>query len=558
MTGGVGDLFTGLAIVLGLTSVLGYLFKILKQPPILAYISAGILANSSMLGIIKTGTDLEIFSKFGVTLLLFSVGLNLSTNDMKKELQKGGSVAVIQVIIISLVGALVSQELFNISKLGGLMVGLCLAFSSTIVSLKQLSDENNLVKLFGRLSTSILLVQDLLATFAFLIFNNFKDGTFLGWGNLVSTLPKAMLFLLFVFLVTKFFIKPFEVKIGKNKESFFIASLAWAFGISALASNIGLSFEIGAIVAGISLANSNLSFEVNSRIKPLKDFFLALFFIAMGLQIGSSLESVNLSAVIFLTIVVCFIKPIVVILLLRDNNFSNKTSYRTGFSLAHISEFSIVLILLGSNNNLISHDVVSVILVTFAASILISSYINHYFDLLSQKLNLNFNKLDNLDIKKHYDIALFGYAKAGLELLNSFKKISTKILVVDYDPTIAIGLERDPRIDFVLGDLTQFTTLEEIDLEKIKMLAICINDASLNANIIKNISKLNPKCIIIAYAEDKAEATMLYDNGADYVVIPHMVGTEKLSSFIAKNKFNKTDYKSHKLVDSKKIANSPN
>ncbi|HEY4497001.1 MAG TPA: cation:proton antiporter, partial [Candidatus Paceibacterota bacterium] len=274
-------LFGEITIALILASALGIFFYLLRQPTIIGFILAGIAI--SYFGYLSTEGRFEIInvlSSIGVALLLFIVGLEMSFKELKDVGKQSIIIAFAQAIITFSVGYFIAT-LLGFSVIVSIYIGIALTFSSTIILVKLISEKNELKSLYGRIALGSSLIQDLMAVIILILLAGLSDG--------VSALTSASavikgLFFVFLAILSSKILPRFLDFIGTSPELLYLFSLSWAIGWAAFLSSpiIGLSIEIGGFLAGLSLANSSEHFQIGARLKPLRDFFLIIFFIGLG------------------------------------------------------------------------------------------------------------------------------------------------------------------------------------------------------------------------------------------------------------------------------------
>jgi len=537
-------IFIQLAIILVVAFVFSYISKILKQPIIIGYIFAGIVLSPFIIKFGASSSLITTFSKFGVAFLLFIVGLHLNPKMIKGVGVCAFFVGMAQMILTFMVGFLISL-LLGLGLIPSAYVGIVLSFSSTIIVMKLLSDKKQLDSLYGKISAGILLVQDIAALVVLTIISTGigNDGTGItniGLGLIIIVLVSAVGFLV-IPAVTKNF--------AKSTEILFLFSIAWCFVIIGAFNYFGFSIEMGALIAGIILSTSQYSLEISSKIRPLRDFFLVIFFIILGLSIKiTNFNSVILYVLIFSAIAV-FVKPIILMILMATFGYTKRTNFLIGNSLGQISEFSLIIAAMGLSLGHINQEIQSAIILTAIITIASSAYGITYSDWIYSKIKKGLNifekkniKHERKNIQKKYDAILFGYNRIGFRILTSLQKIHQKYLVVDFDPD-AINTLKKLNIPALYGDVYDPDLLEELPLEKIKLSVSTIPDFETNCLLIEEIRKANSEAIIISRAHQIEEALELYKKGADYVLTPHFLGGEYVSNLIAEEKTDKQAYK---------------
>lgn len=542
-----GSLLGELSIIIGIALVLASIMKIFKQPLLIGYILAGILAGP-ILGLVKNTDTLDGFSKIGIALLLFIVGLGLNPRVIKELGKVAFITGLIQVGFSVLLGTAIMLVLGKGIAVA-LVVGVALSFSSTIVGLKLLTDKKEQTRLYGRLAIGVLLAQDILATIALLVLSMQKDG--FGFISSTSLLLKGALIVGILFFISTRVLPKITYFVSNNTEYLFLMTIAWGLGIGYLFEFTGFSLEIGALIAGVSLASMPYAQEASARLRPVRDFFVVIFFIVMGanLQLGDVLSQLPLALVFSAIILVR--NPLSIMLPLGVFGHTKRNSFKVGVLLAQVSEFSLIFIILAQQTGLVDGKVVSLITLIALITIAASCYGILYDDELFEKLQKSFrffesSRQDKTEKKVTYDIVQFGYNKGGSELIKMFKKMPRKsLVVVDYDPEVIDHLH-NKKVHFIYGDATDIELLDELNLAKSKLIVSTITHFPTNRLLIEYVEKINPSAVIITRADSAADAAELYGLGASYVMVPHFVGTEKLGTFIARHGLNRSDFSKYK------------
>lgn len=532
------ELFLELTSIVVLATVVSIVFKFLKQPLILSYIITGVLLGPYFLNTIHSDDYINLFSNIGITILLFIVGLNLKPNVIKEV----GKVSVIgglgQIFLTAILGFALSFIL-GISFIQSLYIGIALSFSSTIVILKLLSDKNDLPKVYGKVTVGILLIQDLVAIVSLLFLTTFAGNHNV---NILHTTSILILKLLIggvcVYLVSRYLLSYAIHHIAQSQEILFLFSVAWGLGFASVFYLMGFSVEIGALIGGVSLSVTPFADSIASRLKPLRDFFIVIFFILLG----SGLLLKNIPQLLFMTILLTFfvliIKPLIVFILMNLLGYKTKQGFQTAISLAQISEFSLILAALGLSVGQLDTYTVSLITLTALITIGGSSYFILYSDeiypriekiLKKFEINHSTYKKDKQDIQA--ELILFGYDRVGHNFIEAFNKLGKKYLVVDYNPEMIRKLE-EGNIPYIYGDVEDVEFLHELQLSKVKLCVSTIPDTKVNSLLIKRIKSQNNNVIIIVRAREIHEAKVLYELGATYVVMPHYLGAKYATAMI--------------------------
>lgn len=228
--------------------------------------------------------------------------------------------------------------------------------------------------------------------------------------------------------------------------------------------------------------------------------------------------------------------------------YTKRVSFKTGINLSQISEFSIVLVVLATSAGLVREQVSAIITLVAIITIASSTYLMQFDDELFahfDKIRLHlFEKEVTYKEKRNqrsYQLVLFGYHHGGHEFIKTFKDIGKRYLVIDYDPNVIDTLEHQD-IPYLYGDATDTELLEEIGIENTKLIISTFSDFEVTTALVKNINRINPSAVMICHADNKDEAVHLYELGATYVMIPHFIGSEKISAFIKKSGLKKSEF----------------
>ncbi len=534
------ETFLELAGIITIATLVSFLIKWLKQPLIIGYILTGIISGPIFLNLLKSQNQLELFSKIGISILLFIVGLNLNPKVIKEVGKSSLIIGIGQVIITSIVGYFIAKSL-GLANISALYVSIALTFSSTIIVLKLLSDKGDFHKLYGKIAVGFLLIQDVVASLILLFVSSFSNPENTNLQTLVFSLVLKAIFLgIGIYLVNSLIIPKLANFLATTPELLFLFSLSWGLGLASCFYLLGFSIEIGSLIAGVSLSLTPYAYEIAAKLKPIRDFFIVLFFILIGSQMNlNSLVSVLPRATI-LSLFVLIGNPIIVILLINALGHKRKTSFMAGITVAQISEFSLILATLGFNLKHISQETLSLItlvgLITISASTYLILYADSIFSKIEwflKKLELKKNNLVEKRSDEKYQIILFGYDRVGQDFVQSFSSLRKPFLVVDLNP-LSIEKLNNKKIPNRYGDAEDLDFLEELNLSQIKLAISTIPDLQTNLVITKQIKMANNNSIIIVVSHDLKEAQLLYNEGATYVVVPHYLGAKHITHLLSR------------------------
>src|SRR3990167_2563590 len=541
------NLFYEISSVMVVAGIVALIMRIIRQPLIIGHIITGVLVGSTILHLTKSQDIMQAFASIGITLLLFIIGLGLNLKVIKDIGNVASIVGFVQISLTFLFGYTVGI-LINFNKTESVALGIAISFSSTIIILKLLSDRREQTRLYGQIVTGVLIIQDLVAAIALLMLAARGNGTALSISAITELSIKGLLITVPILLFGGYILPRFHKILADSQEFLFLFALAWGFGIASLYGQAGFSLEVGALIAGISLAGLPYTQEISSRLRPLRDFFIVVFFVSLGSQLSFDNVLVYMPIILIIFVCVTFVKPLIVLATMGLLGYTKQVSFKTANSLGQISEFSLIFLALGYKAELISNDLVTIVTIVTLMSIAFSTYAITYSDQIYAFFEQHFDLFERKHTqgepraRKNYELVLFGYQKGGREFLNVFKSLNKKYIVIDYDPEVIEMLEHR-KIDYLYGDATDLELLKEAGIEKSKLIVSTMTDHLTNVFLIKHLEKINPSAVVLCHADSVAEAGELYEMGASYVMMPHYIGSEKISTFIKRSGLKKSEFR---------------
>lgn len=531
----INGIFFDLTIIILVAAVGSLIAKYFKQPLIPVYILSGLMINfvSPLFGHQIDQEIVKTFAEIGIAFLLFVVGLELDFKRIKSIgfiASVGGS---LQVLILFLI-AFLATFLMGFTTMQSVYVGVALAFSSTLVVIKLLSDAKEVDTLHGRIIIGILLMQDIIAIFALSVLN-VAGG--LSSYYLAAALAKAVVLLVFAVVFCKYVFPSLFRFAAKSTELLLLLSLAVLFAVSAFTVYLDFSIVIGGFIAGITLASLPYNFEIIARVKSLRDFFAILFFFSLGMQMVLSGIDKVANLIIVMIFFVLLVKPLVTMILTSMFGYAQRTSFLTGISLAQVSEFGLIIVAQGLMLGHIGKEFMSLVIILAIISITISTYFIEYDSFLFKKLSrfitplLRFTKSRHeiaMPRKKDFDVLIVGCDRVGFSIVKTLKKMRKKVIVVDYNPDVVRHL-RSKKIPCLYGDISDIDIIERINLNALNYVISTMPALDVNTVLLKAVRKHNKKALVFLTAHDVDEALELYDIGADYVILPHFLGGHHVS-----------------------------
>ncbi|MDD5022572.1 MAG: cation:proton antiporter [Candidatus ainarchaeum sp.] len=538
------DVILEIGLLAAIATLISIIARMLKQPLIIGYIICGILAGPYVFNLLQSTETIEAFSHIGITLLLFIVGLGLSPKVIKEVGKASVFTGIGQVLFTSLFGYLICLAL-GFSEIESMYIAIALTFSSTIIIMKLLSDKGDLETLYGKISIGFLIIQDFIAVIALMVISSSQAGSSYDFSFMPMVITGVLLLAgLFVFGAL---ILPRITKIAaSNQEVLLIFAIGWSVILAAIFQQYGFSMEIGALLAGITLSMSPYKYEISARMRVLRDFFIILFFVLLGSQMVFADVSDRIPEIILLSLFILIGNPLIVMIIMGLLGYTKRTGLFAGFTVAQISEFSIILVALGAKVGHLSNEIVSIVtivgIITIAGSTYMILYSSSIYNLLSGYLGIFERSGKKVEEQMHkprdtYDIVMFGYNRIGHGLSKNFREMKKSFLVVDFNPeTIKILVEEKEHC--VYGDAGDTEFLDSINLKDAKMILSTIPDFENNLIMVRHVRKYNKKAVILVVSHQIDQALELYSNGVNYVILPHFLGGQHVASLVERYGFN--------------------
>ena len=539
----MSTLFFQLALILVLATILGIFSKLLKQPLVLAYILAGLVI--SIFGIFK-GIDksvLELLSNFGIAFLLFLVGIELKIDDLKYVGKAALLTGFGQILFTAFIGFILISAL-GFSPVVSLYMAVALTFSSTVIIVKLLSEKHDLQSLYGKIAVGYLLVQDFVAILALMFLSGFGAGHGPSIWGLVFILLKGAGFVGFTYIVSKYILKYLFKLTSSSTELLFISAIAASFLFASIGAVLGFSIAIGAFLSGLAIASSPYRLQISARVKPLRDFFVVIFFILLGTSLSFGVGKVLIPQILVLSLFILIGKPLIMFAIMLTLKFRNRTAFLASITGAQVSEFSLILMTSGLSLGHVGLSDSALVSAIAVVTITISSYMILFgektYKFIRDPLAKFFPEKVHDPYVSHREqlgdhVVLVGAEQMGWDLLGFLKtkyKEKEQILVVDFNPEIIRNLSAEG-YNAVFGDVSDPEVLEELELGKARLIVITDPDVLDNVHLIKFAKEKNFRGVVVCTAYWLHDAIKLYEAGADYVVVPETVGGKHLAKLLA-------------------------
>jgi Kef-type K+ transport system membrane component KefB len=524
--------------------------KLARQPLIVAYLLAGVLVGPVGLGWIADPQSIATISELGLIFLLFMIGLEI---DLKKVLTAGKAILVtsfVQVVGGTFAGVLLFKLVgfsLGAGKLDALYLAVAAALSSTVIIVKILHDKYELDTLAGRITLGVLVIQDL---FAILFLAVQPDLNQPSVRALLASLGQVAVLVVVALVASKYILPPLFRAVARLPELVLVGALAWCFLVCGLATILGLSREMGALIAGVAISTFPYALDVTAKVTSLRDFFLTIFFVALGMTIPKP----DLSLIGMALLFSCFLllsRWATVFFPLHRMNMGHRISLIPALNLSQVSEFSLVIVALGQKLHHVSDTVAGIVAYAFAFLAVATSYgimqsegILRWASPWLAKMGLRDYVADPAGTagdmehvrKPIYFLGFFSTASSLLEELSRRDpELLKEVAVIDFNPLVNTELRRRG-IPIIYGDISQRATLLHAGVAEAEIL-ICTIPSSLlkgtsNLRLVQQLREINPKAQIIVPAELLSDVPRLYAAGASFVSVPRMTEAKVLRDAI--------------------------
>ncbi len=532
--GMVSSFFTHPGFVFGAAAGLSWLAHRLRAPHALFLLVFGAILGCDGFGAWVDLASLDGFIAVGIASLLFLVGLELSPSFFREVGARPVRVFLTTLLALGGVGFLWAAS-FSVPLVLAVLVGALFAFNSTMLTLKALGDRDELGKTHGRVVTSVLILQDVAASLLLVcvaVVDALSHDA--AWTTVAAIyLGKVLLLGMCCWAFAKCLLVRVWRQIAKRHEVFVLAGFAYPLFVGALFSLFGLSVELGALVAGLSLAHSEYRYELITRMRPLKEIFLAPFFLAIGAGWAWRSLATLWPAVLVGLALVCVLGPLVVGFVMRRSGYPRLTALATALHLAQGSEFTFLFLTVAAVPLLIPADLQSALLSVIILSMITGSVAMQVAPRLLAFARQRWPERATGPERAfpRAESLLFGCHRVGADFLPVLRRASRSFTVVDLDPQVVERLQGQG-YQAVFGDMGNRDLLEKIGLARAKLVISTVPDVEAQVMLLKQLKRHRAKPIVILVAHQVEEALLLYKQGATYVILPHFLGGNYASQLI--------------------------
>jgi CPA2 family monovalent cation:H+ antiporter-2 len=504
----------------------------------LAYFLVGMALGPHTFGLLPDTEASREFAEFGIVFLMFSIGLEFSLPQLyamrKKVLGLGGAQVFLTLAVV-----------MTVAKFAGLdwpaafVIGAALAMSSTAIVSKILAERVDLNSRHGRLSIGVLLFQDIAVVPVLVLI----PALGLAGANLTDVLGMALLkaagMLLFLFTIGKWLINPwFNVVAGQRSRELFVMNVLMVTLLLAFATkSAGLSYALGAFIAGMLISETKFRYQVESDIAPFRDILLGLFFISVGMLLNLQQIAANLGVVLLILLAFVLLKAAIVSLVIRLMQYEAGVAIRTGLILAQAGEFSFVILALGVEQHLVSGPALQLVLAAALLSMVLAPFMIQFNGRITRKLVSSYSRnsgqivqdIDDASKHLHNHVIICGYGRSGQYLGRFLQEESIPFVALDIDPSRVLEAAAAGE-NVMFGDAARRVVLEAAGAARAKALIISYADNRAAMKILHIVQEKYPQLPVIVRTVDDSNMEALREAGATEVVPEILEGSLMLAS----------------------------
>lgn len=534
--------FNELTALLVLAALAGAVGLLLRQPMIVCFIAVGVLAGDAALGIVHSDENIELLADLGVAVLLFLVGLKLDLHLIRSLGTVSLATGLGQVLFTSVVGFLIGLAL-GLDTVTSLYVAVALTFSSTIIIVKLLSDKREVDSLHGRIAVGFLIVQDLVVVLAMMVLSavgvGAPDGDESGeWSRIGLVIAYGCTMLVLVALFIRYVATPLMARIAHSPELLVTFAIAWAALLAALGSHLGLSKELGGLLAGVSLASTPFREAIVARLASMRDFLLLFFFIALGSRLDLSLLTAQVPAALVLSLFVLIGNPLIVMVIMGYMGYRKRTGFLAGLTVAQISEFSLVFMAMGMSIGHVLPEALGLVtlvgLITISLSVYMITYSHTLYRVMEPMLGVFERRIpmreaaadQQADARTTYDVILFGLGRYGAAVARQLAAHDSRLLGVDFNPD-ELRRWKLAGYDTIYGDASDEESLAALPLHSAGWVVSTLpqHDVGLTHDdprliLLSSLRRHGFTGKVAIATQNENEVEMLRQRGADLVFLP--------------------------------------
>ena len=533
-----GDAFAEIALTLLAAAGVGAVGTWLGQPLIVSYIAVGILVGPAGVGLVTRHEEIELLASFGISLLLFVVGLKLDVHAIRTLGPVALATGIGQIVITSAIGFLIGWA-SGMDTVTSAYVAVALTFSSTIIIVKLLSDKREIDALHGRIAVGFLIVQDLaviLAMIGITAFGGVRSADQSLAAHAATILATGLGFLGVAAFLAVRVLPRLTTHLAKSPELLVVSGIAWAVALAALSEMVGLSKEVGAFVGGASLASTPYRETIASRLVTVRDFLLLFFFIDLGARLDLSMLGSTIGMAAVFSAFVLIGKPVIMMAIMGVMGYRRRTGYLTGQTAAQISEFSLILMALGVSVGHVGPEamglVTSVGLITIALSTYLVIHSSRMYERLAPWLTVFERSTPYREasadtiVRRGADALVIGLGRYGGGIVRHLLLRNRRVIGVDFDPQ-TLSHWRANGLSVIYGDASDPELFEHLPIEGVTWVVSTAREVETSLALLDHLRRRGFRGKVAVTARTADEGDLLRLSGADLLLRPYADAAEQ-------------------------------
>lgn len=522
--------FTALLLI---SAIVGAIAVRLRQPLIVAFIAVGILVGPAALGWVQSHDQIDLLAQVGVTVLLFVVGLKLDLHLVRHIGPVALATGLGQLGFTIFFGFLICTGL-GMDTMKSLYVAIALTFSSTIIIVKLLSDKREIDSLHGRIAMGFLIVQDIAVVIAMMAVGSLQTHAEASTVTaLLSITLRLLAAIILVFVLMRYVLPRVMILLARSQELLLIFAIAWGTGFAVLGEIAGFSREVGAFLAGFSLASTSYREAISARLTSIRDFLLLFFFIDLGAKLDLSTLGNEMGSAVILSLFVLIGNPLIVMAIMGYMGYRKRTGFMAGLTVAQISEFSIIFVVMGITLGHIAGETLGLVtmvgLITIALSTYMILYSQHLYEWLMPRLRVferSHPHREPLEERgrnsgEGAEIIIFGLGRYGGRLIKNLMDQNISVLGIDFDPESVRTLRRQG-VPVQYGDAEDVDFPVNLPLNTARWVVSTLPQRELNLTLLRSLSEHGYTGEIAVTAHNETDGGFLQSAGAHLVLFPFM------------------------------------
>ncbi|MDP2238865.1 MAG: cation:proton antiporter [Burkholderiales bacterium] len=520
------------AALLAIAAIIGVIAVRLRQPLIIAFLMTGILVGPAALGWVESHDQIDLLAQVGVTVLLFVVGLKLDLHLVKNLGPVALATGLGQLAFTIVFGYLIAIA-FGMTHVKALYVAVALTFSSTIIIVKLLSDKREIDSLHGRIAMGFLIVQDIAVVIAMMLLGSHaasgEHGLLLNAALLVLKIGGAGAV---IALLMRYVLPRLLHQLARSQELLLIFAIAWGTAFAALGEVLGFSKEVGAFLAGFSLASTTYREAISTRLVSIRDFLLLFFFVDMGSRLDFSTLGQELPAAGAFSLFVLIGNPLIVMAIMGYMGYRKRTGFLAGLTVAQISEFSIIFVAMGITLGHVGVETLGLVTLVGLVTITLSTYLILYshqlYGRIARWLDVfeRANPFRELAMERRQaasdaaDVVIYGLGRYGARLASQLQAQDVRVLGVDFDPE-AVRQRRRQGFKVNFGDAEDPEFPQALPLGRLRWIVSTLPQAEINLALLKALRHHGYGGRVAMAAHSDSDSRALAAAGVDRVLSPY-------------------------------------